>query len=189
MHLDEKKLKTRAEALGWLRRQGYKCSRGKLYDDTAAGLLAVEPDGSIKIGELESYALRAGLKISGASVRDELATAQAAKAKVELKILKQRAKRQRFDMDRLRGKYIRRDEWEQALAARASVLLHGLRHLAQSRAAELLEIGRANGPQALGDRLQDDIETLLNEYANRETFKLLLQPDGTMEPIENEVAE
>jgi hypothetical protein len=100
------------------------------------------------------------------------------RSEAEFKLLQKKYEKLEFELQKDKGQYLPRAEFEQELSARAAVLMHGLRHLAQSRAAELMEVGKASGAQAVADRLQAEIEELLDDYANRETFQVIVMPEG-----------
>lgn len=184
--MDELRLKNRAEALAWLKREGFKISRGKIYDDSGAGLLIVGPDGGVAVAELERYARRVRLKRTSLSPNDEMAQLQAEKLSKELSILSHKNQRLEFENQKLRGEWISRVDHEQHAAAAAAVFKHGLLHLAQTRAAELLELGQVAGPLAMADRMQDLFDVLLDEYARRSVFTLRVMQDGSLEVIEDE---
>lgn len=167
--------KNTLEVLGHLRRSGYKIGKSKLYADVKAGMLT---SGAAMIEEVERYAKRARLKRVAEVASGELDRIAKQRSEAEYKLLQKKYEKLEFELQKDKGQWLPRDQFDQELSARAAVLLHGLRHLAQSRSAELLDIGKAQGPQAMGDQLQADIEDMLNDYANRETFHVIVMPDG-----------
>ncbi len=170
--------KNTLEVAKYLRRAGWKVGRQKVYDDVKAGLLG---SGQVTLEEVEKYAKRARLKRMAEVSGGELDRIARQRSEAEYRLLEKKYEKLAFELEKDKGQWLPRDQFDQELSARAAVLLHGLRHLAQSRSAELLDIGKDKGPQAMGDRLQADIEDLLNDYANRETFHVIVIPEANME--------
>mgnify|MGYP000547242026 CR=1 FL=1 len=87
-------------------------------------------------------------------------TAQAAKAEHELQVLT--------------GKYIARDEVEIELAGRAVILSNSLRHLAQKKSADIIDL--VKGDLAVQGELIEFLtalfDRLLNEYASNKEFQV-----------------
>lgn len=172
---DQAIFKNTLAVLGWLKKSGYKIGKSKLYADVAAKML---PDGACTIEDVERYARRARLKRQAEVSGGELDRMARQRSEAEYKLLQKKYEKLEFELEKDKGRWLPRDQFDQELSARAAVLLHGLRHLAQSRASELLDLGKASGPQVMGDRLQADIEDLLNDYANRETFQVIVMPEA-----------
>lgn len=178
---DAPKFKNTLEVLGWLQQAGYKVGKSKIYADAKAGML---PAGECTVEDAERYARRARLKRQAAVSGGALDRVALEKSQAEYRLLQKKFEKLEFELQKDKGQWLPRAEFEQELSARAAVLLHGLRHLAQSRAAELLELGKASGAQAMGDNLQEQIEALLDDYANTETFQVIVVPEEAMEAIE-----
>lgn len=172
--MEETSFKNTLEVLGWLRKAGYKVGKSKLYADAKVGML---PSGPCTLEDAERYARRARLKRLAEVAGGELDRMAREKSEAEYRLLKMKYEKLEFELQKDKGQWLPRAEFEQELSARAAVLLHGLRHLAQSRAAEMLEAcgGKA---QLLADLLQEGVEDLLNDYANRETFQVIVLPEG-----------
>lgn len=168
-------LKNTLDVLGHLKRSGYKIGKSKLYSDVKAGML---PASACTVEDADKYARRARLKRTAEIFTGDLDRLSKEKSELEIRKLKSQNEQLEFDLAKSKGFYLPRDQFEQELSARAAVFLHGLRHLSQSRANEMLEIGKEKGPQAMADRLQADIEDLLNDYANRETFQVIVLPEA-----------
>jgi hypothetical protein len=163
------------EVLGHLKRAGFKIAKSKLYADAKVGLL---PAGPCTVEDVERYARRARLKRLAEVSGGELDRIARERSEAEYRLLQKKYEKLEFELQKDKGQYLPRAEFEQELSARAAVLMHGLRHLAQSRAAELMEVGKEKGAQAVADRLQSEIEELLDDYANRETFQVIVMPEG-----------
>ena len=166
--------KNTLEVLGHLKRAGFKIAKSKLYADAKVGLL---PAGPCTLEDVERYARRVRLKRLAEVAGGELDRLARERGEAEYRLLQKKYEKMEFELQKDKGQYLPRSEFEQELSARAAVLMHGLRHLAQSRAAELMEIGKEKGAQAVADRLQAEIEDLLDDYANRETFQVIVMPE------------
>lgn len=172
-------LKNTLEVAKYLRRSGWKVGRQKVYDDVKSGRLN---SGAVTVEEAEKYAVREKIKRLVDVDTSEISRISKQQAETDLKLANKKLEKLEFELSRERGQYLPRDQFEQELSARMAVLKHGLDHLAQSRAVELLERGRAHGAQALADELQAEFAELLNDYANRETFQVIVLPEGETVP-------
>lgn len=169
---DPPRLKHRLEILGWLKEQGYKIGKSKLYADAAAGRIRLEADGGCTAEEAERYARRVGLKRLAAV--DSAEVEREAKRKLENEVALLEAKRRKieFELELASGRYLPRTEHEQELAARAVALKQGLIHLAQSRTAEVVAAAADRGIEEAAALLQTLIEDLLDDYARREEIEI-----------------
>lgn len=158
----------------YLQQRGYKVKKSKVYADARAGKL---PRGSCSVDDADRYATREDLPRLAEVAAGELDRLARERGEAEYRLLQKKYEKMEFELQKDKGQYLPRSEFEQELSARAAVLMHGLRHLAQSRAAELMEIGKEKGAQAVADRLQAEIEDLLDDYANRETFQVIVMPE------------
>lgn len=163
--------KNTLEVLGWLKKSGYKVGKSKLYADAKAGML---PAGACAIEDVERYARRVRLKRQAEVSGGELDRMAKQRGEAEYRLLQKKYEKLEFELEKDKGQYFPRDQFEQELSARMAVLKHGFSHLAQSRANELLELGKSKGPQAMADEMEAEFEGLLNDYANRESFQVII---------------
>jgi hypothetical protein len=171
-------LKNTLEVAKYLRRAGWKIGRQKVYDDVKMRKL---PNGPCSVDEADKYALREKLPRLVDVDTGELSRVARQQAETDLKLSNKKLEKLEFELAKERGQYLPRDQFGQELSARMVVIKHGLDHLAQSRAAELLEVGKTAGPQAMADALRESFAEMLNDYANRETFQVIVLPDGEMQ--------
>lgn len=165
-----KDFKNTLEVLGWLRAEGYKIGKSKIYADAKAGLLPVGP---CSVADAERYARRARLKRVAAVSAADIDRAVKEKAELEIKHLQLKNAQLEHDLEVARGKYVTREAFEQELAARAVALKQGLVHLARSRAPEIVAVGRERGDEEAAALLQELIEELLDDYARRDVLMVL----------------
>ncbi|MFA5056845.1 MAG: hypothetical protein WC485_01915 [Opitutaceae bacterium] len=163
------------EVVRYLQKRGFKVKKSKVYADARAGKL---PRGPCSVDDADKYASREELPRLAEVAAGELDRIAKQRSEAEYRLLEKKYEKLAFELEKDKGQWMPRDQFDQELSARAAVLLHGLRHLAQSRASELLDLGKSKGPQAMGDRMQADIEELLNDYANRETFQVIVMPEA-----------
>ena len=175
----EEYLKNRLEAVQWLRDQGYKVGKSKLYNDAASGKLKVCNDGSIRVSDLEDYVARQGMEpLRESTEPDEAAEdLQREKIKEELRKLQLQNERQEFERARLEGKYIPRENLELELASRAGVLDSGLRTDIKTHARDWVHLvgGQADRVPDLVEAMLDVLDRRLNEYARMDKFEVLFE--------------
>jgi formate dehydrogenase maturation protein FdhE len=162
--------KNPTEARRYLNKIGYKVGKSKIADDAKCGLIPIK---DISVEEAERYAKRARLKrqveVSGAQMD------RRAIEKLELENKHSRLKIQRLEIELAEktGTLIPKIERDQHVAGILAVILHRMRHLAQSKSAEMIEIGSKRGPQALSDFLQELIENELDEIGSKDELEVV----------------
>lgn len=112
---------TAKEALEYLRAQGWKCGKSKLYDDTAAGVIGRGKDGRYTRRALDDYGPRCG-PLTGESREEGDRRLAREKQEHEVRKLAAEADRRQLQLGRERGELISRADAERALAARALLL-------------------------------------------------------------------
>jgi len=177
----EEYLKNRLEAVEWLRDQGYKVGKSKLYNDAKAGRLKVCNDGSIRVSDLEDYVARQGLEpLEQATEPEEGAEdLQREKLKEQLRQLQLDNEKREFERQRLEGKYIPRQDLELELASRAGVLDTGLRSDIKTHARDWVHMvgGRAERVPDLVEAMLDVLDRRLNEYARMDRFEVIFSEE------------
>lgn len=177
----EEYLKNRLEAVQWLRDQGYKVGKSKLYNDASSGKLKVCNDGSIRVSDLEDYARRQGLEpLEQATEPDEdTEDLQREKIKEELRKLQLQNERQEFERQKEMGKYIPRENLELELASRAGVLDSGLRTAIKTHARDWVHLvgGQADRVPDLVEAMLDVLDQKLNEYARMDRFEVIFEDE------------
>jgi len=171
--------KNRTEVLKYLKKQGYKIGKSKLYNDAAAGWLRVQDDGSILEKDLTRYIKRAGLVKLSAIKKDQPDSLAQLKATHELEKLKEQIAELRFKREVAQGKYIPRDQFEMEIASRLVVLEAGLRHFIQSNLVEWVELaeGKTSQVAALREAMNAGLDEQFNEFADMERFQVIITED------------
>ena len=107
-----------AEALEYLNDEGYKVGKSKLYED-AGTRFGKQPDGSVTKRTLDKYA-NDWLDLIDAS--DKAAPSAEAKAREEAALAKARRLKLEHELEVEKGKWVKKSEQSQMLAARAALL-------------------------------------------------------------------
>jgi len=170
-HYMTEKHKNITSVVNWLVDQGYKIKKSKVYEDARTGLLRVQSDKSILHADLRLYA---GTLKKEASPED-MADNAAKKLGLEVEKLEPGNEKATFDMDKEKGLYLPKKDFERELAARAAVLDASLRHMFQANALEWIAAVGGN-PLKIADLLllaNQSLDKTLNEYATTDTFHVV----------------
>jgi len=158
--------------LGHLEAAGYRISKSKIYRDKDKNFIGVQPDGTVLETEVRAYAATLD-RLDGTI--DDLSDVHRRKANREVQLQEIKIQKMQLELDKERGKYIPRDEFESELAARAVIFDNGFRHFFQTRVATW--IAMVNGqPEKQADLLADLIDGLneqLTRYATTQTFQVM----------------
>ena len=178
--------RNRLAAARWMRENGYKIGKSKLYQDTSSGLLKVEPDGTVTIESVRRY-----IDHPEAGIREHLDTVQAGEdvevreyhrraaiAKAEKTELE--AARLRFEMERDQKKWIPRDDLEMEVATRAVVFEQGFKNLIRIRLDDWVALVGGNVARAgeLRVIINDQVDQLLNQYARADAWLVMFEEEG-----------
>lgn len=92
-----------------------------------------------------------------------------ARARAETSVKELQAQKLAFELDRLKGQYLPREEVALMLAERASVLKSGLLHLVRVNALEWAHLvgGKGHKVRDLAETIETAISNLLHEYAGQ----------------------
>ncbi|EMS79185.1 hypothetical protein [Desulfotignum phosphitoxidans] len=161
------------DACEHLKKVGYRISKSKIYRDRDKNFFKVNPDGSVPEAELRAYAAE-HLPKSRASLND-LDDIHAVKTAREVERLEKQNEKLQFEMDRERGKYLPRRDFEAELAARAVILETSLKHLFNTRVGEWIALvgGHPNKSPDLLQVLHNSLEEELSNYASTQTFQVI----------------
>lgn len=167
------------EALKWLKAEGYKIGKSKLYNDAAAGRLKQQAGGKIKEKDVKLYIKRARLvrpeKIPDAGT-DEM-TKQ--KLQLEIRKLEEDVKEKEIKNLALVGKYMPKADVYMQLASRAVAFDAGLKHRFNTEADEVVE--SLSGIKEHHRRVAivrqwaiTNINEQLNDFADVKTFQAVI---------------
>jgi hypothetical protein len=118
----------RQKVLAWLKAQGYKIGKTKLYRDADDGLLILEPDGSVRQESVDRYIKVAGLKQPAAQTVEASILADG-KAAEEIKNYRLKNAKLEHELAVLHGKYVLKTEAESNEADIAALLDALPRHI------------------------------------------------------------
>lgn len=164
-----------------LEKQGFKISKSKAYRDKRAGILRVEPDGVVLANNARAYAMT--LRKVGVSPIN-LEKINEEKSKKEVERLSLEIEKIKFNLDRERGKYLLKEEFEMEMAARASVFDLSLRHMVHTRVPEWIKVtgGSDEKTNLLIELMNKEIDDLLNSYAAMDRFQVVFVGDFSKKP-------
>lgn len=170
---------------------GYKVGKSKVYADIKARLLLPGPDGAFGLEDVKKYARAVGLAKAGPSATEKKAAAEddrerQLKLQAERITAEQIARIKTMDADKRAGLLMPRPEFEAEVAARALVLDAGLRRLVREQVPDwvFMVAGDPKRARDLMDRINDELDSLMNEYASLETFQVMLAPGEAEETVE-----
>jgi hypothetical protein len=163
------------DACEHLKKTGYRISKSKLYRDRDKNYFKVNADGTVPEAEIRAYAAE-HLPKSRASLHD-LDDIHAVKTAREVERLEKQNEKLQFELDRERGRYIPRVDFEAELAARAAVLDSGFRHLFNIKAREWIAVvgGRPERTADFLAALNAGLDEQLNVYATTQVFQVLFE--------------
>ncbi len=175
---DTARLDTLADALAYLKNEGWRSTRTSLYRHQKEGKIRPRSDGTYLQSDVDKYA-RTWLKQSstGQRINERIEDLQRKKLEMELKNLDISIERNKFNFDKEQGRYLPREQMEIELATRAGILDAGLKHWIQSRAAEWIRT--VNGDMKriadLINLLNRDLDEHINTYASTKEYRVIIE--------------
>jgi len=170
----ERCFKNRNAVLGYLKDQGYKIQKSKLYKDSREGKLRIQGDGTVLFIDVDLYikAYLLAVKTADAAEAEKL---QQEKISAETDVKKLRAKRLQFEIDKEQGKYIPKDQFDMELAARAAVLEAGIKHMFYSKVSEWIHVvgGDISKTNELLEEMITSLDEKMNDYASMDQFQVI----------------
>lgn len=169
-----------AAVLKYLQAEGWKATKSTLHRHRKEGRLLPGPEGKFARAAVDKYALlhlkkaATGKRVSQA--QDEL---QQRKLEQELKNLELKNRREQFAYEREQGLYIPRDQVEIELATRAGILVAGLKHWVQAKAADWIAAmsGDEKRVGELINILNRDLDEHINNYAASREYEVIIDAD------------
>lgn len=167
-----------AAVLEYLKAEGWKTARQSLYRHHGQGKILQDSDGKYSRRIVERYA-KTFLKktATGKRVVEETDELQRKKLIKEIDRLTLGVERDQFALEKERGLYIRREEMEIELAGRAGILVAGLKHWVQSRAAEWISAvaGDMKRTGELINLMTRDVDEHINHYAASREYDIVIE--------------
>ena len=158
--MDRKPFKNRKLAWKWLKKQGYKVSLPKFYQDAEKGLVILNPDGGVSMESLERYIKLADLKIPA---QDTTAAANRSDQRHREIIRNLRLKNEKLqhDIDLQRGMYMLKRDCEERLVQALLAFFAYLRSRFFTDAIDILH--KIGGEAEKAGLLRKLLENLLND--------------------------
>ncbi len=169
------------EALEFLKAQGYKIAKSKMYADAQRGILAVQEDRGVLESDVLAYAVRAGLEKTpdkSTKVDDRIF---ADKASAELDLLRAREAKLRFEHEREMGLYILASDARAEWAMKLGALEAQIKNTLAVNKEEYIEIVGGDPKKApeFQERAFEDVDGAFNEVANLDELQIVLRLEGS----------
>ena len=162
--------KNRMEVFRYLRDQGYKIGKSKLFGDTDRGLLKLQRDKSVLKQDVEAYVNRAGIrKDPGKTV--ELEGFHLKKLEEEIKGLQLKNEKLQLEVKKGRSELMPVAEAETEIADNLNAMLHAFRHLIETGHEQWLLQARQS-PVKLKNIITTDLLAMLDELAGRGEIRI-----------------
>lgn len=169
-----------ADALAYLKDEGWRAAQTSIYRHQKEGKVRPRPDGSYWKSDIDKYA-RTFLRqaATGQRVSERIEDLQRKKLEKELQNLKIEIERKQFALGRDQGKYIPKDQMDIELAGRAGILEAGLKHWIQSHAADWIRL-TGGDTKKVGELIHSMIYGLdehLNEFAGVREYRIVIEAE------------
>lgn len=169
--------------LTFLNDEGYKVGRDKIYSDGKSGLLKVQKKKSVlevaKNSVLASDVWNYLKTLKKVDLEDEdLTGEQRVKTRKEIEKLDLQNAKLQFELDKDRGRYLKKKDFAMEVSARAIVLETGARHMFQVNVSEYIALVGGDPLKAnlLLDRMDADFDQTMNGFATTERFQVMIVP-------------
>jgi hypothetical protein len=173
--------KTRMEVLEYLKSEGYKIGKSKLYNDCDKNILAVEKDGTVTREAVANYIKYHLADNSDDEFNKERAQAEVRRATAQAEHWELRTKLQK-------ERFIPRIDYERELAAKAILIKSGLENIARGNAAEIIALVDGNPEKIIDlmEYLSGCFAEYLNQFAQAREFEVIMEDDGDAGEEEDE---
>lgn len=181
---EDQTFKDRMKVLTYLKNEGYKIGKQKIYNDSAAGLLKVQDDGTVLLADVKKYIKRTALKrLSEPGKNDSLIDQHTIERReLENEKLRVQVEDIKFRGEVAKGNYLPVEEFGMEVAARAGVICAGLQHMVDSQVAEWVVLAHEDPTgMKLREAIRRDINRLLSEFASMEQFHVVFDLELSME--------
>jgi len=175
-------LRSVMDALRYLKENGWKIEKSKLYKDRDAGLFKVNADKSVDEVEIMAYAARHLSKLKATGADDEAGRLSESKLTGEVELNELRKKKMEFELARDRGQYIHRSKWLTELVGELSAAKFTALKIARTKAPDLIAAvgGDLKKETMFIDLFSGYIEDAYNDLAAVPELRFLVveQKDG-----------
>ena len=170
--------KTAIEAYRYLKEQGWKVSKSKVYADVGTKLKP-DQDGKFSLETVELYALKHLKRIAPGgpeNVAEELEKLHLERLRREVALRKRQEEKLQFELQRKKGEYIHKSEFETLIAARWVILRAGFKAMVDLNLDNWIAIIQDNpqkGRLEFRQAIRDEFLVLLNEFAMAPQFEVV----------------
>ena len=183
--------KTAADAVAWLKQQGWKASPAQFSRHAAAGHVPRDADGMYGGASLRAYAA-AHLQPLARSTDKEARSAAMGKLSADAELKAVKAERERLKLDKERGRLMPVADYEAELAARAMFFRSEILSFAHRKAAEIIRVtqGKEETLDALLAWWEDATLDWMDSWSADRDFVINSddQEEETFEPDDREEA-
>lgn len=176
-------LKNAGAVLAYIKENGKKVAKTKLYDDIGKARLKKQTDGSFAVKDVDRY--MASLPGMGTSEKEaeDAADRQKRKEEGEIRRVNAQAEKEELSVKKLKGQLVDRQEVYELLAARAITLDSDIKGAIAAQANELVSQveGDPRKTKNLISALDAILDEALGEYAKTEEIEVMFQesvPEG-----------
>lgn len=167
-----------SDVVKYLKSEGYKIGKSKLYQDAKAGFLSGDETHGYTLDAVLAYAHTQMLeKVAGSDKGSRIDLLTEVRLQKEVEKLTEQVKKLQFELSRDQGKYLLKEDVRTELAQRIAVFEAGFKHLVRTMAPEWVALVAGN--QAMTDPLMAAmfaaIDELLNEMAAVDELDLIVQ--------------
>lgn len=166
--------------LKFLQDQGWKVTKPSLYRHHKEGKFRPDPDGSYKQRTVIKYA-KAFLKLTATGKRQQDTTddLQREKLQEELKNLKLKNIRDKFNYEKDQGHYIPKAQMDIEIASIIGVLVSGFKYLITSNAAAWIALSGGDHKKTgeVITKAIDDVDEFTNTIANTAEYEVVIEAE------------
>lgn len=167
-----------AAAVAYLKGDGWKIGKSKLYNDARSGLIRINADNTVNEAEAIAYAHKylKRIKDSG-NVGGDIEALLREKTEAEVALIKRREEKLAFENSLARGRYLLKDDVYLQEAINIGALEAGLKNMHRSYADEwLYRVGADSGKAPLYcDLVYAAIDKLLDDFGNMDEIKVVIR--------------
>jgi hypothetical protein len=169
--------KIRLDVYRFLAANGWDLSQRTFFRHVESGKLKKNKEGLYSARAVKKYAETWAVRTSGKTIIEEEEDLAAAKTRAEIKRIATIQEREAFRLEIDRGKYLKRDDVELQLAARAVALEAGFDHMAYTKASEFIALvgGKQEQAELLIAALLVAKDEWLKSYASADEFEVVFE--------------
>lgn len=174
-----KRFRNIMEALRYLKENGWKIEKSRLYRDRDRGLLQINSDKSVDEAEVLAYAAKHLDKIKSAGAGDEAGKLAEESKQKEIEHTDLKIERARFELDKLRGQYIHRSKWLTELVSKLSASKFITLKTIRDKAPDLIAAvgGDIKKESMFVELFSGYIEDAFDELAMVQELRFVVQPE------------